>query len=269
MIDSHAHIHDTQFESDRDAVIARFFAKGGEAIVTIGTNEKTSKRAISLAKAYEHIYATIALHPLHLFDAYPSEDEEVVEEFDKAKYRALASDDNVVAIGEVGLDYHHFSDTHNIAEIKELQKAVFVDFIAIANEVEKPLVIHCWDGYDDLLKILHEYPVEKKGVIHSFIGSWKTAQKFINLGFVIGLNGIVTYGESYDKLMRNIDINDVLIETDCPFLPPRPLPRDRRCEPSDVRYVAQKIADVKDIAIDTVIAATARNTKRIFGINVK
>lgn len=276
MIDSHAHIHDEKFDEDRDEVIQRSFDNGVEQVITIGTSEKTSYDAIALAQQYKNIYATVGLHPLHLFEASDCEPEEqFVEKFDYDRYLELAKDENVVAIGEVGLDYHHFGEGDDIEQIKDLQKQVLINFIKIAHEVNKPLVIHCWDGYDDLFEILEKNTLTinpsptgrgRKGVIHSFIGSWKNAQKFIELGYKIGLNGIVTYGESYDKLIRNINLTDVLIETDCPYLPPRPLPRENRCEPKDVKLVAEKITQVKGIDIEETVEQTTKNTKELFGI---
>ncbi len=274
MIDSHSHIHDQKFNKDREEVIQRAFDGGLEAIVSVGTNEQTSREAIELAEKYGNIYATVGLHPLHLFVETAGVEDGGVEKFDYDKYLELAENKEAVAIGEVGLDYHHF-DTVNInnnstdigiEDIKKEQRRVLREFIKICNEVDKPIVIHCWDGYDDLLNILKEKSVKKRGVIHSFIGSWKTAQKFIELGFKIGLNGIVTYGESYDKLIRNINLKDILIETDAPYLPPKPLSREIRCEPKDAMLVAQKIAEVKNIKVKKATAIVSENSKKLFEI---
>ncbi len=268
MIDSHAHVHDPRFDGDREEVIVRAQEQGMSHIVTIGTNARTSRDALALAQKYDMIVATVGLHPLHLFAAADCEPEEQdVETFDYDYYLSLAQNEQVVAIGEVGLDYHHFGPDDDVDAITREQKRVFMRFIDICNAVHKPIVIHCWDGYADVLEILGAHPVERRGIIHSFIGSWKTAQKFIALGYKIGLNGIVTYGESYEKLMRNIDLVDVVIETDCPYLPPRPLPRDQRCEPKDVRLVAEKIAHVKGMNVDKVIAVTAENARAVFAIS--
>ncbi len=276
LIDSHAHVHDEKFDEDREAVIRRSIDDGVEKTITVGTNEKTSLEAIELARKYKSIYATIGLHPLHLFATSNCElEEQFVEDFDYDKYLELAKDENVVAIGEVGLDYHHFGDGDDVEKIKKEQRRVFIEFIKICNEVNKPIVIHCWDGYEDLLEILGQNVLTlnpspkgrgRSGVIHSYIGSWKNAQKFIDLGFKIGLNGIATYGESYDKLIRNIDLEDLLLETDAPYLPPRPLPRETRCEPKDVVLVAKKVAQVKEIDVEVVVEQITRNTKELFKI---
>lgn len=265
MIDSHAHLHDPRFDDDRVDVIRRAQDVGMVRMITIGTNQYTSQQAINLAHIQDDVFATVGMHPLHLFSAKNCEPEDqFIEEFDHDLYYALAQDEKVVAIGEVGLDYHHFDESDPVEMIKEKQRDVLKKFIHICNTVDKPIVVHCWDGYDELITILGENIVKKRGVIHSYIGSWKNAQKFIDLGYKIGVNGIVTYGGSYDKLLRNIELKDLLIETDCPYLPPRPLPRDQRCEPRDVYYVAQKIADVKDISIDVVLQKTTENAMTIF-----
>lgn len=267
MIDSHAHIHDKKFNDDRDAVVARSYDAGMSHVVTVGTNQMTSRLAIDCAEKYDMVYATVGMHPLHLFAAQDCESEEqFTEEFDYETYRTLATHKKVVAIGEVGLDYHHFGPDHNVEQIKQLQRETLRRFIDLCNEVKKPIVVHCWDGYDDLLTILSKHDVEKKGVIHSYVGSWKNAQKFVDLGYGIGLNGIITYGESYDTLIRKIDLNNIMIETDCPYLPPRPLPRDGRCEPRDVHHVAAKIADVRNMSIDDVLHITTYNTKKLFAL---
>lgn len=267
MIDSHTHLHDPRFDHDRADVLQRARDAGMTRMITVGTNQQTSQDAVNLAHAEDDVFATVGMHPLHLFVASNCEPEDqFIEEFDHDFYYNLAQDSKVMAIGEVGLDYHHFGSGDDINAIKTKQRDVLKEFIEICNKVQKPIVVHCWDGYEELVDILTQFPVERRGVIHSYIGSWKNAQKFIDLGYRIGVNGIVTYGESYDKLLRNIDLKDLLIETDCPYLSPRPLPRENRCEPRDVYYVAQKIADVKSMLIEDVLQKTTKNAKELFHI---
>ena len=127
-------------------------------------------------------------------------------------------------------------------------------------------LLHCWDGYDDLLEILSENPADKKGIVHSFIGSYKTANKFIELGYKIGLNGIITYGNSYDRLIKEIGLKNIVIETDCPYLTPRPLDKGTRNEPLFVKHVAQKIVDVLEISIEEIAEKTTENAKNVLGI---
>ncbi|KKQ52793.1 MAG: Hydrolase, TatD family [Parcubacteria group bacterium GW2011_GWD2_38_11] len=241
------------------------------------------------------VYAAIGIHPVHLkkgsfthidpweIDTEPARNathasaslhsvaggEEIPtvgEQFEYEKYLELAKDEKVVAIGEIGLDYHHFEEGDDEEFLKNLQKETLIEFIKLANEVQKPVMLHCWDGYDDLLEILIAHPVAKKGIVHSFIGSYKTANKFIELGYMIGLNGIITYGESYDRLIKEVDLKNIVIETDCPYLTPRPLERGIRNEPLFVKEVAQKIADVKGISLEEVAEATTQNAKRVLSL---
>ncbi|MDD3498175.1 MAG: TatD family hydrolase [Candidatus Moranbacteria bacterium] len=281
MFDSHAHVNFKAFKDDGDDVIKRSL-ESNTFIINVGSQYSTSQRAVEYAQKFETgVWAAVGIHPIHIKvkseklkveSSTPSQSppqgrgEVYFEEFDYGEYKKLAENEKVVAIGEVGLDYHHFDGVTGISEIKEKQKKVLKEFIKLANEVKKPMAIHCWDAYDDLFEILRKNPIEKRGVVHSFIGSWKTAQKFIEMGYKIGLNGIITYSESYDKLIRNIDLKDVLIETDCPYLNPKPLPREDRNEPINVKYVARKISEVKGIEIDEVERITAENAKKLFKI---
>lgn len=267
MIDSHAHLHDQRFDNDRDSVVVRAKENGTTFIVTVGTNVETSRQAISCAETYDMVYATVGMHPLHSFEAYACDPEDQhVEDFDYDVYKKLAQHHKVVAIGEVGLDYHHFGPHYDVEKIKNKQREIFTRFIDLCNDVHKPIVVHCWDGYDDLVEILARNVVEKKGIVHSYVGSWKRAIALVELGYMIGVNGIVTYGDSYDTLIRKIGLDHLVIETDCPYLSPRPLPRDGRCEPKDVFYVAQKIAAVTGITVDEVLQKTECNAKKVFGI---
>lgn len=165
----------------------------------------------------------------------------------------------------MGLDYYHIPENSDPDEVKDKQKKVFQEFIRLANVVKKPIVIHCREAYDDLLEIMQNNPVEKKGIIHSFVGSFKTARKFVDLGFKIGLNGIITYGISYDRLIREIELKDIIIETDCPYLTPVPHKGERN-EPVLVELVARKIAEVKGIDFSEVAEITTQNAKKVFGL---
>ncbi|MFZ2192955.1 MAG: TatD family hydrolase [Candidatus Moraniibacteriota bacterium] len=275
LIDTHAHLNFSAYKNDADEVIKKTLAEG-VFIINIGSQYSTSVRAVEYAEKYETgVWAAVGIHPLHLqaqkFSYHdPNEIEEVEIEttgeiFEKEKYLELAKNPKVVAIGEVGLDYHHFDDGDEIEKLKTKQKEIFLEFIKLANVVEKPIMIHCWDAYDDLYEILEKNPVEKKGVIHSFVGSHKTAKKFIELGYKIGLNGIITYGISYDKLIHEIDLQNIILETDCPYLTPVPKKSERN-EPIYVKYVAQKISQIKEISLEEVADVTTKNARKLFGI---
>ena len=276
LFDTHAHVNFNAYKDDGEDVLQRCL-ENEMHVVNVGSQYSTSKRAIEYAHKFENgIYAAIGIHPVHLkkgsfthVDPEELTEEEIPtvgEAFDYKKYLELARDEKVVAIGEIGLDYHHFEDGDDEEFLKNLQRETLLEFIELANIVEKPVMLHCWDGYDDLLEILANNPIAKKGIVHSFIGSYKTANKFIQLGYKIGMNGIVTYGESYDRLIKEIDLENIVIETDCPYLTPRPLERGLRNEPLFVKEVAEKIADVKGITLEEVAEKTFQNAKNALNI---
>lgn len=274
--DTHAHVNFNAFKSDGEEIL-RQCLDGGMMVVNVGSQYSTSKRAVEYARKFENgIFAAVGIHPVHLkkgsfthVDPDELTEEEILttgELFDHERYIELAKDEKVVAIGEVGLDYHHFEEDDDVEFLKNLQKETLIKFIDLANEVQKPVMLHCWDGYDDLLEILEKHPVSKKGILHSFIGSYKTANKFIALGYKLGLNGIVTYGDAYGRLIREIDLEHFVVETDCPYLTPRPLEKGIRNQPQYVKYVAEKIASVKNIPTEEVARVTTENAKNVLGI---
>jgi TatD DNase family protein len=275
LIDTHAHVNFSAFKDDADEVIKKALQKD-IFLINVGSQYSTSIRALEYAKKYpQQVWASAGTHPIHLRKgnfAY-NDDEELLEEeiktigedVDFEKYRELGKNKEVVAIGEVGLDYHHFEEGDNIEELKNKQKEILLGFIDLANEIEKPAIIHCWDAYADLYEILKNNPVEKRGVIHSFIGGYKTANKFIQLGYLIGLNGVITYADSFDRLIKEVPIEKILIETDCPYLTPVPFKGERN-EPIYVEYIAQKIAKTKEISLEKVAEITTQNAKNCFSL---
>jgi TatD DNase family protein len=274
-IDSHAHVNFNAYKDDAEAVLERAFA-AGIAVINVGSQSSTSQRAVAMANRYEDgVWAVVGVHPLHLRpqtlsyqdsdELEPTEIKTRGEEPDYAAYAEMAKDKKVVAIGEVGLDYHHFEEGDDIEALKAKQKEVLHKFIDIANGADKPVAIHCWDGYSDLLEILKEHPVKRAGVIHSFIGGHKTAKKFIELGYVIGLNGVITYADSFDRLIKEVDLGHMLLETDCPYLSPAPNKGERN-EPIGVIAVAERIARVKSIGTEEVFRRTTENAVRVFDV---
>ncbi|MFC1644740.1 TatD family hydrolase [Patescibacteria group bacterium] len=264
MFDSHAHVNMKAFREDADKVIEKSLEHNTQ-MINVGSDLKNSKRAIEYAEKYEDgVWAAVGFHPANINQVLRKGKSGEIVDFDE--FRELAKNEKVVAIGEVGIDYHHFEEGDDIEMMKKKQKEVFEKFIDLANEIEKPLIIHGWDSYPDILEILEKKPVLKKGVIHSFIGSYKTARLFRELGFKLGFNGIATYSESYDKVLKDTPMEDILIETDCPYLTPRPLLRDDRNEPMNVSHVAEKVAAVKDVSIEDVEEITTENALKIFKI---
>jgi TatD DNase family protein len=274
LFDTHAHLNFSVFKKDADEVIRRSLDFGMK-IINVGSQYSTSVRAVEYAEKYDGLFAAVGLHPIHIerknFQYKDNDELEEVEisgsgeKFDAEKYLKLAKHPKVVAIGEMGLDYHHFGEGDNEPKLISAQKEVLLQGIKLANNTLKPMMIHCWDAYGDLYEILQNNPVKKTGVIHSFVGGYKTARKFVELGYKIGLNGIITYGISYDKLIKEIDLKDILLETDCPYLTPVPKKGERN-EPIFVQYVAQKIADIKQINLKEIEDATSYNAKKIFNL---
>ena len=275
LIDTHAHVNFSAFRDDADAAIKRALDKS-IFFINVGTQYSTSVRAVKYAQKYpDQIWAAIGVHPVHLRKGnftYKDDDElleeeitTIGEEVDFEKYKELGKSTEVVAIGEVGLDYHHFNEEDNIEELKAKQKEILLGFISLANELEKPVIIHCWDAYEDLYEILKASPVKKIGVIHSFVGGYKTANKFIELGYLIGLNGVITYSDSFHKLLKEIPLENIVVETDCPYLAPVPQKGERN-EPANVLYVAEKIAEIKQISAEEVAKITTQNAKKLFKI---
>jgi TatD DNase family protein len=277
LFDTHAHVNFAAYKDDAEEVLKRTL-EAGVFVVNVGSQYSTSQRAVEMAEKYpEGIYAAVGLHPIHLVKRKVNPDDSELNEndfettgevFDYQKYLELAKNPKVVAIGEMGLDYHHFMEGDNIEELKKKQKETFLQGIKLTNEVEKPIMVHCWDAYDDLYEILKNNPVEKRGIIHSFVGGYKTARKFTELGYKIGLNGVVTYAEDFNRLIKEVDIKDIVLETDCPYLTPMPHKSERN-EPLYVKLVAEKVAKIKEISVEEVAQVTTRNAKELLSLFTK
>jgi TatD DNase family protein len=267
LFDTHAHVNFAAFKDDADEVIKKSLNEG-IFIINVGSQYSTSKRAVEMAEKYKlGVWSAVGLHPIHIkSDKRQATSDKQYEEFNYEKYLELAKNPKVVAIGEMGLDHHHFIEGDHIEELKEKQKVVFLQGIKLANEVDKPMIIHCWDAYDELIEILRNWEIRKKGVIHSFVGGHKTARKFIELGYKIGLNGVITYSDSFSRLIKELSLNDMVLETDCPYLTPVPKKGERN-EPAYIQYVAKKIAGIKKISFNEVAEITTKNAKEIFNFS--
>lgn len=266
LIDTHAHVNFLQYKKDGDEVVERSLAEG-TWLINVGSEKDTSRRATEYAARYESgVFAAIGLHPLQLRAQEIEEkvDGELIkfsipaEEFNKEYYEDLARRDKVVAIGEIGLDYYRN------AAAKEIQQEVFLRQLELAKEVARPVMIHCREAHKDLLEILRPEP-EVGGVIHSFSGTAEQADEYLKMGFYLGFNGIITFAREYDEVVKSMPLDRLLLETDCPYLTPVPL-RGRRNEPSYVKYVAQKIAELRNISLEEVAEATTKNAKELFKI---
>lgn len=253
--DSHAHLNFQAFQNDYRQVIKRC-QENNVWLINVGSRYETSYRAVEIAQEYEKdVWAAVGLHPIHIED----------EIFNYQKYLKLAKNPKVVAIGETGLDY--FRIKNNELRIKELQKKVFLQHLKLAQEVNKPLIIHCREAHRDLTEILKaktkKLKANLKGVIHCFTGNQQQAKKYLELGFYLGFTGIITYSSDYDKIIETLPLDKILIETDCPYLAPVPY-RGQRNEPLYVKYVAEKIASVRRLSLETIVEQTSANALKLF-----
>lgn len=272
LIDTHAHVNFSAYNDDRDEVIKRTLDQGVQ-IINVGSQFSTSARAVEIAEKYEiGVWAVIGLHPIHLESSHIREkvDENEKfefdtrnEEFDAEKYRALAESKKVVAIGETGIDLHH--NPHNL----EKQTRAFKEEIDLAMELDLPVAIHCRKAYKEILEILDEkkkeYGTKLRGVVHSYMGKYNLAPEFIRFGFLLGFNGVITFARDYDRVIGETELENIILETDCPYLTPAPH-RGQRNEPAYVKHVAEKIAEIKKIDSDIVTEITTENAGKLFKI---
>lgn len=282
-IDTHAHVNFNAFKSDGDEVIVRAL-DNNIWMINVGSQYSSSKRAVEYAQKYSQgVYAAVGIHPLHLetvkVDLAEEEGfESREEEFEERKYKELAKDPKVVALGEIGLDYYHIDNkrhefimsdpSRSREEIEGRQKEVFVAQLKLAQEVAKPVIIHCREAHQDMLPILLNAKKEYQrltGVMHCFAGDLEQAQEYISLGFLISFTGLITFSRNWDEVIQNIDLDNIMIETDCPYLTPVPF-RGKRNEPMYVKYVAEKMAEIKKVPLEEVEKKTFENAKRLFHI---
>ena len=248
--DSHAHYDDEKFDIDRDEILSSMNINSVSYIINAGTNIKTSKFSIELTKKFEFIYAAVGIHP-----------ENVAENEDISEIKRLASQNKVVAIGEIGLDYYY--DSSN----KDIQKDYFIRQLILANEMNLPVIIHDRDAHGDIVNILKEHSINKKGVIHCYSGSLETAKILLNMGFYLGFGGTLTFNnaKSAPEVLKYTPLDKILIETDSPYLAPTPF-RGKRNNSMYLKYVVEKIAELKNIRPEEIAQTTMDNAKKLFNI---
>lgn len=266
--DAHTHVNFIAFKDDMDAAIQRA-AEAGVAMNTVGTQFDTSKEAVAIAEKYENVYATIGLHPIHTGKSYHDEKElgeggkaftSRGEDFDAAAYEALAQSPKVIAIGECGLDYFRLEEN-----TKKTQEEVFVQQIELANKLNKPLMLHIRNAYEDALAILKTH-AKVKGDVHFFAGDWNVAKQFLDFGFMLSFTGVITFTHDYDEVIKNAPLDMLLSETDAPYVAPVPY-RGKRNEPAYVVEVAKAIARIKGEPEEVVREQLLANARRVFGLN--
>jgi TatD DNase family protein len=258
LIDAHTHLQFPQFEADRTEALARCQA-AEIGVINVGTDLATSAAALKLAEENPSMWATIGLHPTDLDQG-----------FDEAGFLKLAQHPKCVAIGECGLDFFHIKDKVEQAKQAEL----FVKQIRLANQVNKPLMLHIRNApdarsgqaYDEALEILTAEPPARRGNVHFFNGTWAIAQRFLDLGFTLSFPGVITFARDYDETVKNAPAELILAETDAPFAAPEPY-RGRRNEPSYVIEVVKRLAALRGTSFDQMAALTLANTRRVFALS--
>ena len=286
LVDTHAHVNFNAYKNDAEEVIRRSL-DNDVWMINVGSQYSTSKRAVEIAEKYPAgVYAAVGLHPIHLssgifktkIDNEEIEFQTKEESFDYEGYKSLAKSKKVVAIGEIGFDYWYRPKTKiKLAEFKNRQKEAFLKQVELAQELNLPIIFHCRIAHEEIIETLlslnknimaQNVRQERKkirGVIHCFTGTLEDAQKFIEMGFYIGFNGLIFKINWWDEIIKKIPIEKILIETDCPYLVP-PQAGVQRNEPIFVKYVAQRIAEFKNLSYDKVAEITTQNAKELFRI---
>ena len=251
-IDSHAHIQLDRFDSDRSLVIERAKNSQVSIILVVGFDISTSHLAVELADRYAHIYATVGLHPHDAKRFTPQTLREIA---------LLAEHPKVVALGEMGLDYHR-----NLSP-KSVQKRVFEEQLDLATQLDLPIVVHNRNAFDDILSILENHSQLTGGVLHCFSENTKSMDRVIDVGFHIGIGGPITYKKSQDlkQVVKVMPADSFLIETDCPWLAPQ-LRRGKRNEPAYITEIATKIAKLRQVTIESVGQTSSQNFRKLFSI---
>lgn len=275
MIDSHAHCQFNAYKDDMDEVIKRSLAKQTQ-INLIGTQKDTSKKAVEVAERFEGVYASIGLHPEHLFSKHVDEEETSFlsreEDFDYEYYKKLALHPKTIGIGECGLDFYRIPEGYSLERMLPRQREVFIKHIKLAKETDLPLVIHSRDAHAQLIEILNEEKNGLRGVMHCYTSNWENAEKYLGMGLYLGFTGVITFPpkkaspqEQADLLevVKKIPMDRILLETDCPYLAPIPH-RGKRGEPWMVEFIAEKIAELRGVSKNEVIVRTTENAKKIF-----
>ncbi len=254
LADSHAHLGMPQFNGDRDEVIQRAIDRGVELIFTVGTDVGDCRKAIEIARRSDRVFAIIGIHP---------HDARHFNETTYSDLKTLSADAKVKAIGEIGLDFFR-----NLSP-RETQVARFRQQIHLAKDLGVPIVVHARYAQKEVLAVLREEGVQEiGGILHCFSGDYDMAKSCMDLGLFISIPGTITYKNSSGlrKVVKEIPLDRILVETDCPFLAPMPY-RGSRNEPAYVKITASKLAEVKGLSFDEVARITSKNAKTVFRLD--
>lgn len=252
IFDSHAHYDDDSFNEDREATISNIKSNGVIGVLNCGSSIEGARKSLELAEKYDFFYAAVGIHPefAHILD------DEILNEI-----KNMASSEKVRAIGEIGLDYYYEENPP-----RDIQKNAFRKQMALARELKLPVVIHDRDAHEDTLNIIKEFP-EVTGVVHCFSGSVEFARECVKRGYYIGITGVVTFKNSKKiiEVVKDVPLDRLLVETDCPYMAPTPY-RGKRNQSDYIKYILEKISEIKDLDIEKVNCQTIYNIKNLLKI---
>ncbi len=250
--DSHAHLDDRRFDSDRTEILEDLKNHGVGLVMNIGCDLSSSLRSVALAKQYPFVYAAVGSHP---------DDADHVDEGVLAMYEALSREEKVRAIGEIGLDYY-YEDVP-----RDIQKRAFRSQLELAEKLSLPVIVHEREAHADAMELVREFS-HLHGVFHCYSGALEQAKELVRLGWYIGFTGVLTFKNARKavEVASWLPLDRILIETDCPYMAPEPF-RGRRNDSRLVPLVGKKLAEIKGLPEETVMEATTENAKRLFGIS--
>ena len=252
IFDSHAHYDDEQFDPDRDELLGtRLPGAGVCGVLNMGSDFKGCEETLALTRRYEYVYGAVGIHPECARD---------LPEDWLSRIREMLSEEKIVAVGEIGLDYHWLD-----ACPKERQQEVFAAQLALAKELSLPVAVHDREAHADTLRFLQEY--QPAGVVHCYSGSWEMAQELLKLGLYLGIGGVVTFKNARHvvEVAQKMPLDRLLLETDAPYMAPVPH-RGKRNDSSLIALVAEKIAELRGTTAEEILTAARENTKTLFGI---
>ena len=250
IFETHAHYDDAAFDEDREELLSHMKQNGISPIVNVAASLRGCEDSIALADAYPNVYATVGVHPSEVYD---------LVEADMESLREWAKHEKVVAIGEIGLDYH-YEDTD-----AEAQKYWFIQQLKLAKELNKPIIIHSREACLDTMEIMKEHAKGLEGVIHCFSYPVEIAREYVKMGFYLGIGGVLTYKNAAKliEVAQEIPLDRLVLETDSPYLTPVPH-RGERNDSRNLVYVAEKLAKIKDMPVEKLIRETAENARKLY-----
>ena len=253
IFDTHAHYDDDAFDEDRDELLSGMAAKNVEYIVNVGASMASSERSLGLAEKYPFIYAAVGVHP----DEVGELDEEKF-----AKLREWTKHEKVKAVGEIGLDYYWDKEGH------DLQKQWFMRQMELSHEANLPMIVHSREAAKDTLDmVIAAKPLDLSGIIHCYSYSVEQAREYLNMGYYIGIGGVLTFknAKKLKEVAEYAPLSQIVLETDCPYLAPTPF-RGKRNDSSMIAYVAEELAAIKNMPVEEVLRITNENGKKLYHI---